>query len=151
MDASCLPLSRASPRLQPQDDTPPPARIDSFTLVGTLASEKGRYALFDSSNYSYRKTLKPADTIAGYTIVDVENNFIKLAASSNQFITVSVGNQMRRRDGGPWALRVKGESGETETTTLPDVSPDMAAKAATLNGAESDALKRLMLKRMQEK
>lgn len=142
-DPSRSPRRRETPQRQSQ--------VDSFTLTGAISSDKGRYAMFESSSSAYHKTLKPSDTIAGYTIVDVSTNFVKLAASSNQFITMYIGNQMRRRDGGPWALRVKSESGETETTPVPGASPDMAAKAATLNGAESDALKRLLLKRMQEK
>src|SRR5262245_26340203 len=45
-----------------------PARMDTFTLVGTLTYERGPYAFFDGTSADYRKVLDPGKTIADYRI-----------------------------------------------------------------------------------
>ena len=140
-------------RRGPRRPAPPPPRIDAFTLVGTMSYEKGRFAFFDGTSSEFRKTLKPSDKIAGYKIADIANDGIKLAASSNQTISLPVGTQMRRVNGGHWTF-----AGHAEP--VPDNSTASAAAPASnsstetspaLTGAESDVMKRLMLKRLQEK
>jgi len=129
-------------------------KVDSFTLLGTMSYEKGRFAFFDGSGYEYHKTLKPADTIAGYRIADIGPYGVKLLAASNQVINLSVGMQMRRVDGGPWGLLTRAEpvaSSSSGTNGTPATLPaDIAAKAATMSGSEGDALKRLMMRRLKE-
>lgn len=127
----------------------PRTRIDSFTLVGTMSYEKGRYAFFDGNNEFHNKALKAADAIAGYRIGEVRQNDITLLASSNQVIHLSVGMEMRRRDGGPWELM---SHAEPIASTNPGDPTDFATRAAAqnLNGAASDALKRMMMRRLQE-
>ena len=129
---------------------PPSVRVDSFKLVGTMDYEKGKFAFFDGTSSEYRKTLKQSDIIAGYRIADISQTSVKLLASSNSTITLTVGSQLRRTDGGPWGMISKAEP-VPGANAVPTDNADIAAKAATLNGAESDALKRLLLKRMQEK
>ncbi len=105
------------------------SRIDSFSLVGTMSYEKGRYAFFTGSSSEYQKTLKAADTIAGYKIAEIAPDYIKLAASSNQFINLTMGAQMRRRDGGPWGL-----------ATRPDAEAEAAPSAeAATNGSTTES------------
>lgn len=132
-------------------------KVDSFTLLGTMSYEKGRFAFFDGSSYEYHKTLKPADTIAGYRIAEVGSYGVKLLAASNQVINLSIGMQMRRMDGGPWGLLSHAEpiasnsgSGSNGSGTPAQIPSDVAAKAATMSGADGDALKRLMMRRLKE-
>lgn len=125
-------------------------QVDSFKLVGTMDYEKGKFAFFDGTSSEYRKTLKQSDIIAGYRIADISQTSVKLLASSNSTITLTVGSQLRRTDGGPWGMISKAEP-VPGANAMPTDNADITAKAATLNGAESDALKRLLLKRMQEK
>jgi hypothetical protein len=126
-------------------------RIDSFTLVGTMSSEQGQYAFFDGSNSEYRKTLKPAEKIAGYKIAQIAPDHIVLAAASNQTIDLPVGTRMRRQDGGAWK-KTGGFEAEATTESTPSATPaaDSAATPA-LSGGESEAMKRMMLKRLSEK
>ena len=125
-------------------------QVDSFKLVGTMDYEKGKLAFFDGTSSEFRRTLKPSDIIAGYRIADIKHNEIKLLASSNSSLTLPVGAQMRRTDGGPWSLISKAEP-VPGADAMPTDNPDLNAKAATLNGAETDAMKRLLMRRMQEK
>lgn len=131
-------------------DVTPRTRIDSFTLVGTMAYEKGEFAFFDGTSSDFRKAYKPADTIAGYRIGKVDHNGITLLAAGDKVIHLAIGMEMKRRDGGPWELLARAEP---TASTNPGEPADIAAKAAAanLNGAESDALKRLMMRRLQEK
>lgn len=136
-----------SSRLRPVQEKA--AKVESFTLVGTMSYEKGRFAFFDGTSAAYRKTVKPADTIAGYKINDISSNHIELAAANNQTIDLRVGMQMKRQDEGPWSLVANAE---------PYASPSQPAAASAAGGdaagttsaAESDVMKRLMQKREQE-
>lgn len=123
------------------------ARVDSFTLVGTMTYEKGPVAFFDGTSSEFRRPLKPADTIGGYRIADITQNSITLLASSNKTIKLNIGMQMKRTDGGPWTVL---SHNEPVASSNPDEPAGFAEKAATLNGAQSDVLKRMMLRRMKE-
>jgi hypothetical protein len=127
-----------------------PPRVDSFTLVGTMSYEKGQFAFFDGSSSEFRKTLKPSDKIAGYKIAEIAPDHIVLAAASNQTINLPVGTRMRRQEGGAWK-KTGGAEAEAAPTPSAASPSDAAASAAVMSGGESDAMKRLMLKRLSEK
>jgi hypothetical protein len=138
--------NRASRNSRPPPTPEKAAKVDSFTLVGTMSYEKGRFAFFDGTSPEFRKTVKPADTIAGYKITDIASNHIALAAANNQTINLGVGMQMKRQDAGPWSLVARAE---------PYTNPNQPAAAGQAGGdgasaAENDVMKRLMLKREQE-
>ena len=131
--------------------TAKPPKVDSFTLVGTMSYEKGRFAFFDGSGAEYRKTLKPADTIAGYKIAEIAADYVKLGAVSNQTIRLPVGSQMKREEGGFWVLAGRVEPSISSSNAA--ASGDKATEAAP-GGIETDAMrtaKRMMLKRLSEK
>jgi hypothetical protein len=122
-------------------------QVDSFTLVGTMTYEKGPVAFFDGTSSEFRKPLKPADTIAGYRIADIGQNTITLLAGGDKTIKLTIGMQMKRTDGGPWTLL---SHNEPVTSTKPDEPAGFSEKAANLNGAQSDVLKRMMMRRLKE-
>ncbi len=152
-----------------------PIQVDSFSLVGTMGYEKGFFAFFDGSSLQYRKALKVDDTIAGYRLLQVGHDWVKLAAGSNT-MDLKIGQQMRREDEGPWHVSARGESfaaaapaaprppaSETSAASPPtgaegaaSVSaselPAAAAPASTAASSEpdDDVLKRLMQRREQE-
>jgi hypothetical protein len=150
--------------------TPPPrnygdyrGRSESFSLIGTLSYEKGRFAFFEGSGAQYRQVLKPSDTIGGYKIAEVAPNHVKLEGTNGQAIELSVGSQMRKQDDGGWRLTDRyglaesrspsTESPETapgtsSTSTAPGTSTERPASPSS--SAESDILKKLMEKREQE-
>lgn len=122
-----------------------PKTVDAFSLVGTMSYEKGIFAFFDGTRSDYKKVLKPNDTIAGYKVLSISSDAVKLQMNTNT-VQVSVGTQMRRRDDGTWD-----RSASTETyaaTTAATTSPADTASAPT--GAESDVLKKLMERRLKE-
>jgi hypothetical protein len=84
-------------------ETRPTSKADSFALVGTMSYEKGAFAFFDGSKSEFRKVVKPAEAIAGYTVTDIAPNSVRLAAGTNE-IELKIGNQMRREEEGEWRL-----------------------------------------------
>lgn len=79
----------------------PSARVESFTLLGTMASEKGVFAFFEGSSGEYRKALKAGADIAAFRIGSIAPGQIQLEAGTN-VIEFKVGMQMRREDEGDW-------------------------------------------------
>jgi len=131
---------------------PAPRSFDSLTLVGTMTYEKGTFAFFDGTSSEYKKALKLADAIAGYKLTNIAPNGVKLASGTNE-LELSVGAQLRREEDGPWLL--SSQSG-SYTATPASTSTNAAATTITTGsdaatgGAESDIIKKLMLKREKE-
>jgi hypothetical protein len=80
-----------------------PARVETFTLVGTMAYEKGAFAFFDGSSSEFTKVIKAHSTIAGYKLADIFANSVKLEADG-KLIDLPIGSQMRREDAGTWLM-----------------------------------------------
>jgi hypothetical protein len=78
-----------------------PARVESFKLVGTMAYAKGAFAFFEGSSSELTKVLKPDGVIAGYKLVDILTDAVKLEADG-KILELSIGSAMRREDEGTW-------------------------------------------------
>jgi hypothetical protein len=132
-----------------------PSRIESFTLVGTLAYEKGVFAFFEGSSSEFTKVLKADSVIAGYKLVDIYPNSVKLEADGKQ-TELLIGSQMRREDAGTWQFAQGGGSAAGENGAAPGRSetagPDgkPPATAAASSTEQSEILKRLMERREKE-
>jgi hypothetical protein len=128
--------SRAS-----RSDERKPNHVDTLTLVGTIAYEKGPFAFFDGSSSDFKKVLEPGKSIAGYKIAEITGSMVKLEAGTNQVI-LNVGMQMRREEEGEW--RVIGGS--------PTSSKPAEASASASSSADDEDLivKRMMQQREQE-
>ncbi|HEY5912525.1 MAG TPA: hypothetical protein VJA21_18130 [Verrucomicrobiae bacterium] len=149
----------------------PAARSDAFTLVGTMAYEKGPFAFFEGSNSEYRKVAKIADEIAGFKITNIQYNSVRLSGTSNE-VQLAVGMQMRREEDGPWHVASAGESlADRPSANLAGASPakpgdnsvaprpvaeagspteETDPSAAPTAGTDDPVLKRLMQRREQE-
>jgi hypothetical protein len=156
-------------------------RVQSFTLVGTLISEKGAAAFFDGTDGSYQKTLKSGETIAGFQVKDIVPAGVRLRAGTNE-MELCVGNSMRREDEGLWkpstaamtyasagssypgnnsssrsrssngSSRGRSTSGGSYGRNETVVTPASSTSSEPLPAAEvNEVLKRLMEKREQEK
>jgi hypothetical protein len=79
----------------------PSARVESFSLLGTMAYEKGVFAFFEGSSSEYRKALQAGGEIAGFHIAHIAPQQIQLQLGTN-VIEFKVGMQMRREDEGDW-------------------------------------------------
>ncbi len=101
------------PPARTYEPPPPPARVEAFTLVGTMSYRKGPFAFFDSSSSEYRKIVPPGGSIADYKVAAIEANQVKLEANTNQ-VELKVGMQLQRENDGPWQVR---EPTETYSST----------------------------------
>jgi hypothetical protein len=84
-------------------ETRRPKSVETFTLVGTMAYEKGAFAFFEGSRSEFTKVLKPEGVIAGHKLVDIYANSVKIEADGKE-IELPVGSQMRREDEGAWQV-----------------------------------------------
>jgi hypothetical protein len=139
-------------------------RISYFTLNGAMSYNDRAYAFFEGTGVYRGRVFTPSDTINGYKIVDITNNSVKLAAASNQFITLKVGMQMRKEDNGPWKLVATSmpasdsgfsDSGSADSSAQSSDSgagtgADTATPVPSIPGADSDVIKRLMQRRAAE-
>ncbi|MDB6038761.1 MAG: hypothetical protein JWM99_2602 [Verrucomicrobiales bacterium] len=128
----------------PVREIPKPIKIDSFSLVGTLSSDKGQFAFFDGSSSDFQKVLKVDDSIGGLKIAQIDTSAVKFE-SKGKGIDLKMGAQMRRQDQGEWQISDQTDSyssGASATTNNNKNEPS--------SGAESDILKRLMQQREQE-
>ncbi len=132
-----------------------PRTVESFSLVGIMIYAKGPFAFFDGSSPSYRKVLKPSDTIAGYEITNVTPDKVQLA-TNGKTIDLQVGMQMRREEEGTWTLGGPAQPYASSAENPPSASTASApgstssATAGGSGGDESEILKRLLQKREQE-
>jgi hypothetical protein len=118
-----------------------------FKLSGTMSYEDKSYAFFDGSGIRGGRAFQPAETINGYKIAEIADNYVKLMASSNQFVKLSVGMQMKRTGTGPWSL-VAGADPTAEPSSS-EAGTDRPMESM-VGGADSDVMKRLMARRAQE-
>jgi len=128
----------AGPRSQPTKVQ------DSFTLVGTMSYDKGDFAFFDGTSSDFKKVLKPDQTIAGYKVVSILPDSVKLEREKKD-IDLRVGTQLHRQEDGTW---VQASSGGAYAESSGSGSP--ASSDTTASGGESDVLKRLMQRREKE-
>jgi hypothetical protein len=139
-------------------DRPRQVVTDSFGLLGTMIYEKGKFAFFGGSSSDYKKVVTPSDKIAEYTVAEIEPNRVRLepGGTNAQPIELTVGQQMRRAEGGGWTVSAKREPFEqSSSATSPNAASSTAASAepssaSAASGGESEILKRLLQKREEE-
>jgi hypothetical protein len=119
-------------------------RTETFTLLGTMTYEKGRFAFFDGSAGQFRKVLQPQESIAGFRIAEVAPTCVKLQTTNGQTIELCVGMQMKKREEEDWQLAGRPESPEVASSSSSSRQP-----SANPEG-DSDVLKKLMEQRAKE-
>lgn len=87
----------------------PAARVESISLVGVIAYEKGWFAFFDGTSGNYKQSLQVGGTIGPYHVTRVTSDVVQLAVGTNTF-DLKVGMQMRREDEGDWFLSEGGDA-----------------------------------------
>ncbi|MGO9203909.1 MAG: hypothetical protein ACLQM8_25595 [Limisphaerales bacterium] len=157
-------------------------RAEYFGLVGTAHLDKGNYAgtwaVFAGSGSQYEKVLKVSDSIAGYKIIKIDPDSVKLAraatntapdpvnlahaatntgansmkfaAATNEF-EMQMGQQMRREEAGPWQLAAAPSSYSASSYSSSGSSSEISGTAsAAPSGEETDTVKKMMQRRAQE-
>jgi len=129
-----------------------PTNVEFFTLVGTMAYEKGVFAFFEGSSSEFTKVVKADGVMAGYKLADVLAGGVKLEADG-KLIDLPIGSQMRREDAGSWNVReASGSNGGSESAS-PASRASSASSTSTPTAASADTseiLKKLMQRREKE-
>lgn len=126
-------------------------RIEGFALRGTMSYAKGKFAFFDGTTDDYNKVLGVGGNIAGYTVKDITQDDVTLAANGKDF-KLLVGRQVRKQNGN-WQMGRPIEATNDDTNvdqTEGTTSDDPSALPATANAQMSEVLKRLMAAKEQE-
>jgi hypothetical protein len=140
-DRNIFNASRRARRADTADESRP-ARVDTITLVGTLDSDKGRFAFFDGSSPEYRKVLSPDQKIASYQITEISGNAVKLQSGTN-VIEFTLGMQLRRPEEGEWSV--------SKGSAPPALSASsVSSSSSNETSSDDDIVKRLMRQREQE-
>ena len=138
--------ARGSGRAATRTSSTPASRVESFSLVGIMAYEKGWYAFFEGTKSDYRQALQVDGKIGDYTVLSVAKDDVKIVTSTNTF-DLKVGMQMRREDEGEWFLSEGGESTRrrivsTRTRTRGGSSgePSTGGGEEMVNGGEPEVI-----------
>ena len=101
--------ARGSGKTTQRTASTPASRVESFSLVGIMAYDKGVFAFFDGTKGDYKKALQSDGDIGDFKVVRVASTETQLASGTNTF-DLKVGMQMRREDEGEWFLSEGGDS-----------------------------------------
>ena len=133
-----------------QTNHTPTRRLDAFQLVGTMSYSKGRFAFFDGSDSKYKKVVEPGGNIIGYTVKDVKQGSVTLAAGGKEF-EMKIGAQMRNPGNNKWELSGHIIEDQTNDDTNGDsAAVESSAPPAGGNPQMNDILKQMMERRQQE-
>lgn len=102
VDRNIFNPNRVARRERTTEEAPAP-RLETIMLVGTMDSDKGLRAFFDGSNSSYRKALSAGGSVENFKVTKVAPNLVDLDREGKT-LSVRVGQQLRRTNGGEWAL-----------------------------------------------
>ncbi len=128
----------------------------AFTLVGTMAYEKGMFAFFSGNSEELKQVLPVAGSIAGYTVADISYGHVTLettntSTNGNGRLELKVGDVMRE-ESGKWQ---QAGAGDIVVDSSPDASGSTGAAGSPAAPGSSasppnDILKRLMEQRAKE-
>ncbi len=112
-----------------------PARVESFSLVGIMAYEKGTFAFFDGTSSDYKQALQSGAQIGEYTLTRVTPDAVQLTTGTNAF-ELKVGMQLRREDEGDWFLTEGTESSSRRVVVSRSRTRSTGARDGTTAGGE---------------
>jgi hypothetical protein len=139
--------ARSSGRTAPRTSSQPAARVESISLVGVLAYDKGYYAFFDGTSSAYKQAIQTGGTIGQYHVTQVAPELVRLVVGTNTF-DLKVGMQMRREDEGEWFLSEGGDAPRkrivsTRSRTRGGVRGDSSGSGGseeTMDGSEPEVI-----------
>ena len=125
-------------------EAPPerPKRTEAFTLLGSIAYEKGDFAFFEGTSSDYRKSVKAGDSIGGLKIAEVAPNHVTFEAGEGKTVQLPIGSQMKRVEGEEWKVN---SHLETFSSSSPSAESTNSG-ASSGSGEVSEVLKRLLEK-----
>jgi len=142
------------PRPRPTPGNRPTVnRNPAFTLVGTMAYEKGVFAFFSGTSSELKKNLAVAGQIAGYTVTGIAPGRAQLVSADKKVtLELNVGDVVRQENGS-WqhAGASEAPAGGSETGAGPVAGSGGSATPSTpaSSSEPNEILKRLMQLREQ--
>jgi hypothetical protein len=121
-------------------------RPETIALVGTLQTEQGELAIFDSETAAFRQAVAPGRTIAGFTVKSISADAVELAPADGRPLTLRVNQQLRRLPGAAW--RVTARDGVPRTEVARPALP--SATVPAIPNDASEVLRRLMEQRQKQ-
>jgi hypothetical protein len=127
----------------------------SFSLVGTMAYEKGFFAFFSGNSDELKQILPASGKIAGYTVTEVSRGRAVLESDDKkQKLELKIGDVMRE-ESGKWEMSGQGEvpAARASAPSSSSAASDNASggdSAPAAPAPANDVLKRLMEKRAKE-
>lgn len=124
----------------------PVQKVDTISLVGTMESEQGLRAFFDSSNAALPKAARAGDSVGEFAVQKISSDGVVLVRDGKE-IPLRVTQQLRRPEGGEWtvtgivasAAPARAVTAENDPATPPSIPADA-----------SDVLRRLMEQRQKQ-
>jgi hypothetical protein len=135
----------------------------TFYFCGVGEATQGtRYAAIFSGYGVPSKELHLGDVVNGFKLAAIVTasptngwrDSVQLESTNNQKITLSLGMHMRKEARGPWMATTEAEPSSSELTATESASQSSSSavlSSSSSSADESDVLKRLRLKREQEK
>ena len=122
-----------------------PPRFDEISLVGTLQSDRGVMAFFNSPDPAFSKALREGETIADFKIKNIAADRVELL-QGEKTLTLRVTEQLRRPEGGEWSVRAS----PTTAAAAAGTARPAEATITEIPADASDVLKRLMKNREKQ-
>ncbi len=126
-----------------------PLRVDEIALVGTMTSDQGLLAFFESADSSFQKTVRVGESIADFKVERITSGSVDLARGDTP-LALMVAQRLRRVEGSDWTLdtsATEADQGKGLTAGRRAVEPGAPAE---IPAGASDVLKRLMKKREKQ-
>lgn len=124
------------------DEPPPPA--DTISFVGTMNSDKGLVAFFDSSVPAYRKVLQVGESVADFKVTKIGTDRVELDHAGTA-VAMRLTQQLRRPPGADWSV------GEMATTRVEASSGGADPSAPpTISASDDDVVKKMKERRRKE-
>ena len=126
-------------------------RVDSIALVGTMQSDKGIVAFFDSPDSAYRKTLREGQAVGDFKVTKIKPDEVELVRDGKP-VSLHIAQQLRRAEGADWTVApVEPPSSDAPGTASTSSGPAAAPAAPpAIPPDASDALRRLMEARQKQ-
>jgi hypothetical protein len=126
-------------------------RVDTIALVGTMESDKGVVAFFDSPDAALRKTLREGQSVGEFKVEKIHPNEVELSRNGKP-LTLRIAQQLRRPEGGDWSVSAAeaprpDAPGATKSTSARPAEP---AAPPAIPADASDVVRRMMEQRMKQ-
>lgn len=131
-------------RTREGSDTPSAPREDVLALVGTMETDKGIVAIFDSPDSALRKAVREGQVLGGFTVKAISASQVELTSEKQSF-ALNLAQRLRRIEDGEWKV----SNVEPPPVAAP-TSPDSSSTPPAIPANASEVLRRLMEQRQKQ-